>query len=316
MKFLMAQPALVPRYEFEVATAVDNLISLGVSPQDIILLFTDKGTDLPQRLKDKFGVQVFVYKDTRPSLALQYIPSIRPYLWYRFLQGQPAMQDEDFMYQDADVVYRQIPNFNTMNQLSTTHWYGSDTESYTGPDYINSKGPDMLKNIADFLGVTKEQMWGFKNNSVGAQWVISKPKVAYWKDVYEMSYKLYHELVETEPKYKKWFRDNGKDDTYTLQIWCSEMYAEAYLCAKYGITTEKSGELAFSWCTDKINTYFSNNILHNSGVTQELRDKDHLFFKGEYVNKSPFDEDLSWVNHDYCSWIYAQLVMATAKKFR
>ena len=311
----MAQPA-VKKFEYQVATAVDNLIACGVDPHDIILLYTKLDSKIPIEMKNKFGVNVYIYEDKRPQEALNYIPSIRPYLWWKFLFNNPQMENEDFVYQDADIVYRKIPNFNTMNRLSPTHWYGSDTESYTGPDYIASKGKGFLKRVGEFLGVSESQMKSFKGNAVGAQWVISRPKASYWKDVYEKSYTLYAWLLSVEHEYDYVLIKNGGTQQYWFQVWVAEMIAEAYLCAKYGVTTEKSVELNFSWSTDPISFWNTRNILHDAGVTEDIYKNKHLFYKSLYDKKSPFNEDLSWVNHDYCSWKYAQLVMATALKFK
>ena len=48
-------------------------------------------------------------------------------------------------------------------------------------------------------------------------------------------------------------------------------------------------------------------IMHNAGVTVE--DK-QLFFKGQYVNRTPFEDDLSFVDKSKCSYKYAQAVKA------
>lgn len=309
----MAQPA-VTRMGWEVATAVDNLESLGVSPHDIILLWSKHSKIIPQKIDDIFGTTSYVFEDKRDPKAMSYIPSIRPYLWWQFLSKYPQYQNEDFVYQDSDVIYRQIPNFNKMPELSANFWYGGDTESYVGPDYMNSKGKDFLHRSARFLGINDNQFWSFKNHSVGAHWVISHPQANYWKDVYFKSWQYFNYVKQIEHEYDYVLQANGGTQDYWFQVWVAEMIAELYLCAKYQIKTVKSDELNFSWSTDSIEQYPKFNILHNSGVDANLSRDKKLFFKGKYVSQSPFKEDLSWVNKDYCSSIYAQHLQATGSK--
>lgn len=313
MKFIMAQPA-IKRFEWEDDIAITNLLTLGVSPNDIIVLMRESDVTMPQRLKDRFGVKVFTFKDTMDIQSKNYIPAVRPWLWWQFLKNYPEYEQETFMYQDSDIIYRRIPNLNNL-PATPNHWYCADTESYTGPDYINSKGGTLLRDMGAMMGVSVEQMWSFKGSGGGAQWVISHPTAQYWEDVYRNSYQVYNWLLQIEPSYKEMYRQQGRPSYYPIQSWCAEMYAELYLCAKYGVTTEISHELAFSWSTDRVSpTSSDNNILHNSGVTLELHNNDQLFFKGAYVNKTPFEEDLSWVNQDYLSYEYVQAIEKTKDK--
>ncbi|MBT9670515.1 hypothetical protein GPK34_00490 [Secundilactobacillus kimchicus] len=315
MKYLMAQPA-VKRYEFEVATAVDNLLSMGVAADDIVLLFSEENYPLDKIMREKFHVQTYVFKDTRIQEAKDYVPSIRPYLWWQFLKNFPEMTKETFMYQDADVIYRSLPKESSFTNLSANHWYAADTESYTGVDYTDSKGRDLVKRMAEFLGITEAQFRSFRGHGVGAQWVIKEPTEEYWLDVYQKSYELYTWLNKVEHEYDCVLQKNGGQEPWWFQVWTAEMFAELYLCAKYGVTVDKAPELSFSWATDTIDVYPRNNILHNAGVTPELRDEKHLFFKGDYTKKSPFDADLTKINPEYCSRVYVDAITRTRRCFR
>lgn len=313
MKFIMAHPA-IKRFEWEDDVAITNLVTLGVSPQDIIVLMREGDPLVPQRIRDRFGINVFTFPDTMDLQAKQYIPAIRPWLWWQFLSKYPEYENEDFMYQDSDIIYRRIPNFNKM-PVSSNHWYCADTESYTGPDYINSKGGTLLRDIGAFMGLSVDQMWSFKGTGGGAQWVISHPKAEYWKDVYNYSYRLYGWFKSIEGSYIQMYKREGRPNEYPIQSWCAEMYAELYLCAKYGIHTEISDELDFAWSTDLVDSYSKNrNILHNAGVTFELYQSQKLFYKGLYDSRTPFTEDLSWVNPLYMSKEYVDAIQKTKDK--
>lgn len=313
MKFIMAQPA-IKRFEWEDDVAVTNLLTLGVNPDDIIILMRENDPLMPQRLRDRFKIRVYTFKDTMDSKAKAYIPSVRPWLWWQFLKNYPEMENEDYMYQDSDIIYRKIPNFNT-TPATPNHWYCSDTESYTGPDYIRSKGTTLVRDVGAILGLTEQQMWSFKGRGGGAQWVISHPTADYWHDVFEKSCILYDWFTRIEPSYKALYARQGRPHEYPIQKWCAEMYAELYLCAKYGVTTEISEELNFAWSSDEANSYSKDrNILHNSGITAKVAKEKHLFLKGDYVKVSPFSANLSWVNPKYSSYEYVQAIFKTKQK--
>src|SRR5699024_12637212 len=48
-----------------------------------------------------------------------------------------------------------------------------------------------------------------------------------------------------------------------------------------------------------------NKIYHNAGVTQDMKD---MFFKGDYINKDPFNEDFSHINRNKASYEYTKLI--------
>ena len=306
----MMNPA-IQRYYWENAVAVFNLETLGVSPKDIIILYTKGDDSVSHKLESQFGITTYTYPDLRPNEAKAYIPSIRPYLWWQFTKDQTWAQTETFMYQDSDIVYRQIPNLNKV-PATPNHFYGADVESYVGPAYFHSKGDKLVSLALDTLGITQAQFEDFRGVSVGAQWVISAPRPDYWQDVYETSYKLYDKMVSDEPRQKVEFAKEGRPNEFPFQSWVSEMIAQLYLTAKYGITTEKSEELNFNWSSDHPKD-LSKHILHNAGVTRDMARDNKLFFKGKYVMSSPFDENIDWVNPDWNSHEYATWVMRTKK---
>lgn len=315
MKFITMHPAL-QRFFWEDCTWVNNLLSLGVSKEDIIIVATDLkdapnvAKDYPQIVKDMYGVQVFEFKDKRSSMALAYQPSIKPYLWTQLLTYYPEMEQYDYIITDSDVIFREIPNFNK-TPVDKYTWYGSDTESYTGVDYMAEKGQDFLARIAPILGISENDFWFYKGKAVGAQWVISHPQLAYWQDVYVKSYTLFDKTRQMEPEYIERYRQEGRPDFYFYQIWVSEMTATLYLCKKYGITPVITSELDFDWSSDMEVAVQGKGrkIIHNAGITAQEAQEKNLFYKAKYTNISPLGTDLSWVNKKYVSHEYAEAIM-------
>jgi hypothetical protein len=54
--------------------------------------------------------------------------------------------------------------------------------------------------------------------------------------------------------------------------------------------------------------YESCKIFHNAGVTTS---SGGLFYKGEFINKNPFESDLSFVRKDMASFKYVEAILYT-----
>lgn len=264
----MCQPAIY-RFEWELEVALTRMRKLGI--ENIVLLFSRSNDQIPLYLKAKYGVEVHVYDDNRRDKS--YIPSIKPYLWAKYLQEDRSREQETYFYLDSDVIFREIPEVLPANDV----WYGSDCSSYLGIEYIDSKGDKLLESMCKVIGIDPE-MIRRENPVAGAQWVITNPTFDYWLKVYYDSIKLHKFLSRTDS---------------TIQKWTAEMWAQLWNVYYFGLTTETHKELDFSWSTDKVERYYETKICHNAGV---IDDKQGLFFKGKYVHKSPFKDDLSFVD--------------------
>jgi len=292
----MAQPStLYSSWQLEVI--LTNMRDLKLDLTKVILLFDDTNKVIVDNLREKYGVLAFVYsRDNMPQDAKSYLPSIRPFLWAKFLKDHEEFTKEQFIYQDSDIIYLEPLDESKFSNLSPTNWYACDVESYVGPDYLNSKGTDILERMSNFLELASvDDMWSFKTRAVGAHWVIDSPSAEYWQEVYDKSYKMYKWLHEIEHEYDYALEDNGGTQESFVQIWCSEMYSELYLCKKYGITTEPSEELGFRWVTDYFKNHedYTDKIVHNSGVTKEIKKDRHIFRKQDFLGSNPLNEDLS-----------------------
>jgi hypothetical protein len=291
MKYLLCQPA-IQRFEWELEVCINRLKKLGI--QDITLLFTQGDPAIPKRLKEQYQVEVHVYKDDRADK--HYIPSVKPYLWMRYLEEDLNRENETYFYLDSDVLLRGIPDVIPTENT----WYASDCTSYIGIDYIDSKGADLLDRMCGEIGVDSSLIR--ENNPVGgAQWVIKHPTYDYWKKVYEDSIKLYKFLLSIESEY---IRKNGPGYT-PVQKWTAEMWAQLWNVYHFGKDVKTDGELDFCWPTDDVKRYYETKLYHNAGV---LDDNQKLFFKGKYISHSPFNDDLSGVDSSKASIEYVHAI--------
>ncbi|MFX3618727.1 MAG: hypothetical protein ACE3JK_14560 [Sporolactobacillus sp.] len=271
-----------------------NLKSFGID--DIILLFSRYDDSIPIFFEKKYGAQCFVYPDDRRDKS--YIPSIKPYLWWQFLKDNLSAEQGEYFYMDADVIFREIPDFKKLHNDSHL-WFGSNTEGYLGLDYIHSKGPGYLASMAEIVGISQEQVDTLRGRSAGAQWLIIHPKVMYWKKVYKDSTRLYRYFTGAE---RNEVRKHGKGYV-PLQKWTAEMWAMLWNMPLFGIQLEISLEFDFAFATDPVSRWDEVKILHNAGITADMKD---CFFKGRYFSRSPFADDLSFVNKQKCSYKYVQ----------
>lgn len=286
MKIVMCQPS-IKRFEWELDVAISNLKKHNIT--DVVLLFAEFDHSVFLNLKNKFPyLDIYTYKDDREDSS--YIPSIKPYLWYRFLSENPGFENEDFLYIDSDVIFREMIDFNNFTQ--DNKWYGSDCTGYLGYDYIlkTQNGEKIISEMAKIVGVNLSDIKKIKNNCIGAQLIVKKPKAKYWKKVYEDSNKLYH-----------YFEEIDSD----IQKWTAEMWSQLWNMIYFDIEPKSDDEFDFSWATDNIEEWHKKKIYHNAGVTPNT---DDLFFKGKYTNASPFNDDLSFVNNDKCSYHYVKAI--------
>lgn len=250
---------------------------------DIILLFTRHDSTIPSYLRDKYGVEVHVYDDRDDR---SYIPSVKPYLWSKYLQEDKTRENQTYFYLDSDVVFRRIPDVSPIDNV----WYGSNCGGYLGVDYIDSTGKGIFEEMCKIIGVDANEIREFKP-AAGAQWIISNPTYEYWNKVYQDSNHIYRYLCS---------RTNSK-----IQKWTAEMWAQLYNVYLFGKSVEVHDELTFAWSTDPVDRYYNTSMLHNAGVVDE---KSKLFFKGKYNRISPFEEDLSFVDPNRASIKYVEAI--------
>ncbi len=229
-----------------------------------------------------YDVDFLIYDDSRRYKA--YIPSIKPYLWAKFLQEDRSRENDTYFYLDSDVIFREMP----IIQPDSNIWYGSNCESYLSVDYIDSKGAGLLESMCRVIGINPEVIRN-QRPICGAQWVISNPTFEYWLKVYEDSIKLY-----------RYLNSIANSD---IQKWTAEMWAQLWNVYHFGKTTEVSDELDFCWATDDINKYYETKIYHNAGVIDANQG---LFFKGQYTQKSPMKDNLSFVDSSKASIKYVE----------
>jgi hypothetical protein len=287
--FVTAQPD-VPYFHWQVKLYTHNFIEKGIDPNNIHVIFSTLGNNkLSQGAEDlkKIGINIHSYKDERVNK--RYIPSIKPFLLYKWLEQYPQY-GKCFFLHDADIIFRELPDFEKM--LNDDICYLSDTIGYIGYDYImdccrryesqhpTSEKGQLLKEMADTIGISVDLIKENQKNSGGGQYIIKNTDYKLWEKIYLDSFTLYNNMLI----YQRKFPINPGQ----IQFWTAEMWSVLWNLWLHNFKTKVVDELGFSWATDNIEKYEKYPILHMAGVTDDL--KKTKFYKGEYINIDPIEK--------------------------
>lgn len=284
MKLILAQPA-IPRFQWELAVLLTNVRQF--TDLEVVLLFTEHDFTVPAYFRNQ-GYSVFTFTDTREDLS--YIPSVRPWLLWQYFRQHPEAEAESYFYIDSDIVFREWVHFATL-PFSEKTIVGSDCSGYLSYDYIlqTQKGPEIAAKMAEICGITVEQMKGVPG--IGAHLLLQKFSADFWERCYYDSNKIHHYF-------------EGLDSN--IQKWTAEMWAQLWGFVREGRQIEASSELDFCLPTDSLERYEQVKILHNAGITAD-KSHDH-FFKGQYVNYSPFGKNFDFVRTDRATIRYVEAI--------
>lgn len=298
--FVTAQPD-VPYFHWQVKVYVHNFIDKGIKPDQIHVLFAMvQGNREPSKgsleLKS-LGINVHHYLDER--ISKMYIPSIKPFLIYKWLEQFPEYGNCFFLH-DADIIFRELPDFNKLIQDDII--YLSDTIGYIGYNYImdcclryekqhpSSEKGQLLSEMAQVININTETIKDNQNNSGGGQYIIKGTNSEVWEKIYLDCTPLYNQMLDYQKRYPI---HPGE-----IQFWTAEMWSLLWNLWYFGFETKIVNDLDFSWATDNLEIYNQRPILHMAGVTENLRNS--KFFKGDYINVNPLDklkEDINFFNY-------------------
>jgi len=284
--FVTAQPD-VPYFHWQVKLYTHNFIEKGIDPKQIHVIFSTLGNSkLSQGAEDlkKIGIKIHSYKDERVNK--RYIPSIKPFLIYKWLEQFPEY-GKCFFLHDADIIFRELPDFEKM--LNDDTCYLSDTIGYIGYEYImdccrryesqhpTSEKGQLLKEMADTIGISVDLIKENQKNSGGGQYIIKNTDYKVWEKIYLDSFTLYNNMLI----YQRKFPINPGQ----IQFWTAEMWSVLWNLWLNNYKTKVVDDLGFSWATDNIEKYEKFPILHMAGVTDDL--KKTKFYKGDFINVDP-----------------------------
>jgi len=303
LRFICAQPA-IDYYTWQVEVVIQNFKKQGVNPNHMDILCAINNGVIPEawrKLQAHYNtVRFFFYEDTRGDKS--YIPAIYFNLMKNHMMAHPELKEERLFLYDSDIVFTRPPE---LNWVEGKIWYMSDTNSYINYDYIQQKEPGIYHRMCEIVGIDPLVPKLMNSNSGGAQYVIIGEGWEFWDKVEKNSIELYSFFCEKEPSYIK-----KSEGDYPIQKWTAGMWSLLWNAWKSGHETKVEKNLDFGWCTQGIDVVDKHWILHNSGVTT---DRDGLFYKGNYINKLPYKENLN-IKANTASSMYWKIIQETGQK--
>lgn len=289
LRFVSAQPA-TDYYAWQVEVYLTNFVSLGYENIDVVAGHDSVVPLTWLKLKQKFKTaRFFFYENTMSNN--NYPPAIQAHILEKHWCEHPYLKDEAIFFHDCDFLFTKYFDFTPYLQDSV--WYFSDTISYIGAKYIKSKGEEVLDKMCEIIGISRNIVEANECGSGGAQKLLKNVDSTYWANVCRDSVNLYSGLGELVNQKKD-------SDTYPIQIWCASMWAELWNAWKLGFEVVVPKEFDFCWATCPVERWDHLSFFHNAGVVNANQG---MFFKGDYVNKLPYDSELA-VNEARCSYKY------------
>lgn len=300
LQYICCQPANT-YYLWQIKVLLNNFIKMDIEPNSINIICSIEDDIIPNEwliLKEYYTeVKFYFYNDTREKNV--YLPSIYFNLMKQHLKKYPELKDEVLFLHDADIVLTRPVDFTSM--VDDNIWYMSNTNSYINYDYIQQKGNDIYEKMCDIIGIDKLIPKLFNSNSGGAQYIVKNTTYEFWDKVEKDSITLYNYFCEIEPNWNK--------DFYPIQKWTAGMWSLLWNAWYFGNETKVDKRLDFGWITNPYSDVKKYAILHNAGATCSC---DGIFYKGDYVNKSPFNENLN-IDKQKASYFYWMEICETAK---
>lgn len=314
--FISAQPD-TPYFHWQVEVQLHNFFKMGINPNwiEVLWSYSDQPSYKLIELAKKYPMVRFFFYKKRISDNYGYIPILRPDILEQHFRIYQNLRGEVIFYHDSDIIFREIPDFEAM--FHDHIWYVSDTRSYIGSEYIRSKSEDLFLDLCSLANIEPDLVISNEPNSGGAQYLMKGVTFEFWKDVKETALKLYRYMADRELQERTNLQNTGKDlkNYNPIQKWCADMWAVLWCAWKSGAQTRIVPELEFSWGTSDLKTYNQFKIMHNAGVTSELRDR--LFYKGDFISVSPFETNFDYINQNTASYKYVEAILyakANSKK--
>jgi len=297
MKFVSIQPAN-DYFVWQLEVFDHSFIECGYNINDslVIMVIENNISENVKKYIIKNINRVITIKDERKDKS--YIPSIKLFgLYNLYKHHHRLIAGHNIYLHDADIVFTKYFDWQSIVEKPKVS-YVSDTISYIGAKYIESKSPKLLKLMCDVVGVDVDMVKNNELNSGGAQYILPKNNLDYefFKKCEKDSIVLYKLMKDTSSIYSP---------EYPIQAWTAEMWSLLWNLWLNGIETVVHKDMRFAWCNWNNKEWDRVNIYHNAGVVSNQNGE---FFKGKYINKMPFGENLTELKGGTCNYEYAQLI--------
>lgn len=333
LKFICAQPD-DSYYTWQVHAWLESLKKIGHSDKAIILIYipADRKIQNPKwrQIMDLYPESEFhFYNDEdniHPLLGI-YIPVLRPYVLWKYFKAHPEMASNAIFYCDSDILFTE--KFDVNKFLEDDTCYLSDTVSYIGAKYFDSKVKDVLPakleeyktrdilaEVTSIIGITREVCEVNEVNSGGAQYLLKNIDALFWS-------KVMNDCILIRTYLQKINREFFESESKGFQSWCADMWAVLWNLWRREQDALVIPEMAFAWAPDPIEKLKTHTIFHNAGIAGPIQNGYPCFFKAKYhQGGDPFKEQHihDVLNHQesrkHCTWYYANALIEMHNKYK
>jgi hypothetical protein len=333
LKFLQCCPDDT-YYVWQVHMWLESLRKIGHSDKAISLIFTPTDRKI---LNPKWQMLVELYPESEfnfytdtdnihPFLGI-YVSVLRPYVLWKYFKEHPEMSSNAIFYCDSDILFTE--KFDVQKFVDDDVCYLSDTASYIGAKYFDSKindvlpdkleeykTRDVLAEITSVIGISRETCEVNEINSGGAQYLLKNIDTSFWN-------KVMNDCILIRTYLQKVNREFFENENKGFQSWCADMWAVLWNLWLREQDVLVIPELAFAWAPDPIEKLETHTIYHNAGIAGPIQDGYPAFYKAKYhQGGDPFkDQHIhdvlnSEVSKKHCTWYYANALIEMHNKYK
>lgn len=302
LTLICAQPSTL-YYAWQTEVMLNSCLDTGISLFNVHVVCWKTGEVIPdewQRLQNGYKANFFFYDDTR--VEKQYPSSIRPNVLKQHFFAHPELEQSAIFYFDCDIVFTN--SIDWVKFMADDRWYGSDTRSYIGYEYILSKGRDILEEMLQIVDIPEDVVKDNEINSIGAQYLMKGIDWIYWEIVEFTCESLFTKITAMNV-----VKQQADPSYHELQIWCADMWAVLWTAWQNDHETVVHDDLQFAWATSSEYDWNYTNIFHNAGAVGG----DGLFNKIDYIGTLPYNTDLK-ITEGTASKKYYDYVQKVGKK--
>lgn len=337
--FITVQPSDT-YYTWQVNMWLESAREFGYSDKAQVLIYNPDNRILDKEWENLFSryteSKFFIYDDSslRNLLGI-YIPILRPFTLAKHFKKYPELKEKAIFYCDSDIIFTKPLDIDKYKDDDVN--YLSDTISYVGGDYLESKINDVIPSkletykkrdiigeLGAISGIGRDVIMNNKHNAGGAQYLLKNIDSDFWMEVFNSTINIRIHLLAVN---KQFFisEDTG------FQSWCADMWGVFHTLLRFEKEVKVVKEMDFSHATDDISRLQQVSIYHNAGISSDCKikrrsDKKDIdcpaFYKGKYIDKSPFqsiDELIEMSKNEdlqqFCNSFYLQKLIELSKKY-
>lgn len=278
-----------PFYIWQSLVQMVSMEDLGLIDETRWLFYTARMSDRLRKIVDSGIAQCVVLQDWPRDKT--YNPAMKPWQVGRWLNANKDYVDDNILVVDPDVILTRKPTL--VPQRGVLH--GTDTNSYTGPQYLKSK--NAFDSLCAITGADPKE--AEKYSGIGAQVAFTGMSGDWWEDIAKLSIFAYKELKKIP-----------SPDGNPVQAWCAEMYVTQFVAIRDGIEPRTEPSMSMVWADGPVSSWDTCGFFHDAGQTKE--NPDHFCKLTHQV--SPWGKNLA-VSSNSASSKYVNLIQGTAARY-